>query len=230
MSLIEHEYADSDALVEAFSQRIASILEQAINDRGSAFIAVSGGSTPKPLFQALSNIELPWAKVNVTLADERWVDASDNDSNEKLVRENLLLNKAAAANFVSMTGRYKNAEDAVDEISQRLQDRGLPLDIIILGMGEDGHTASLFPCSKQIKEGLNLTRKQPVLATEPASAPHQRMSLSLATIIESRHVFLHITGDKKRSVLTTALSQHTATDKPIKAVCDNCSVNLIWAP
>lgn len=230
MSLVNHEYASSEALVVAFSQQIADILSRAIKVNGKALLAVSGGSTPKPLFKSLSNMDLPWEKVNITLADERWVKASDEASNEKLVRDNLLVNRAQSANFVSFTTADENAEYAVDEISARLDQAGLPIDILILGMGEDGHTASLFPCSAQIQDGLDLSRKKPVLATQPSTAPHQRMSLSLATIVASQHVFLHITGDKKRAVLEQALTQHTAIEKPIKAVCDNCTVNLIWAP
>lgn len=230
MTLAVQEHTDNEALVDAFSQQIASILKQVISKKGTASIAVSGGSTPKPLFAALSKIELPWTKVYVTLADDRWVDVNDDASNEKLVRENLLVNHASAANFVSLLTEDTNAEDAETEIAERVNAIQLPLDIVILGMGEDGHTASLFPCSAQIEEGLNLNRANPVLATQPSTAPHQRMSLSLATIIASPHVFLHITGDKKRSVLEQAITQHTAIEKPIKAVCDHCSVNLIWAP
>jgi 6-phosphogluconolactonase len=230
MTVENHEYANSEELVQAFSQQIAAILEQAISEKGTASLAVSGGSTPKPLFHALSNIKLPWAKVNITLVDERWVDANHEASNEKLVRENLLINCASAANFVPMTTDDNDAEDAVDKISARLNHIGLPIDVVILGMGEDGHTASLFPCSSQIQEGLSITRVKPVLATQPTTAPHQRMSFSLVTIIASKHVFLHITGLKKRQVFEQALSQHTAIEKPIKAVCDNRKVNLIWAP
>jgi len=230
MTLAIEEFADANALVEGFSQQIASILKQAISKKGSASIAVSGGSTPKPLFAALSKFDLPWSKVSITLADDRWVDILDDASNEKLVRENLLVNFAAAANFVSLKTSDADAQDAEAQISDRLNALHLPLDIIILGMGEDGHTASLFPCSAQIQEGLNLHRVKPVLATQPSTAPHQRMSLSLATIVASPHVFLHITGDSKRRVLEQALSQHTAIEKPIKAVCEHCSLNLVWAP
>jgi 6-phosphogluconolactonase len=230
MALVTHEYTDAKALVDAFSEKLAGIIKQAISLKGSASIAVSGGSTPKPLFQALSRIDLPWSKVNITLADERWVDNLDDASNEKLVRENLLVNHASSAHFISMTTRDENAENAVDEISARLSEMGLPLDVLILGMGEDGHTASLFPCSAQIEEGLNVARQTPVLATQPTTAPHQRMSLSLAEIIKSKHVFLHITGEKKRKVLEDAIANHTFIEKPIKAVCDSCTVNLVWAP
>jgi len=230
MPLQTHEYANSDALVDNFSKQIAELLTQAISEKGYATLAVSGGSTPKPLFQALSKIDLPWAQVKITLVDERWVDAAHPDSNEKLVRENLLVNHAEAASFMSMTTHDANAEDAVEKLSARLDDFGLPIDVLILGMGEDGHTASLFPCSQQIAEGLNLSRKLPLLATQPSTAPHQRMSLSLASIVSSQHVFLHIVGEKKRQILEQAISQHTALEKPIKAVSDNCTLNLVWAP
>lgn len=230
MPLNIHEYANSDVLVANFSQQIAALLEQAIATKGSASLAVSGGSTPKPLFKALSNIDLAWANINITLVDERWVDTQHRDSNEKLVRENLLVNFAKNANFVSITTADQNAEDAVDEIDLRLKEMGLPIDILILGMGEDGHTASLFPCSEQLQDGLNMRRQSAVLATQPTTAAHQRMSLSLASIVASKNVFLHIVGLKKREILEQALSNHTALEKPIKAVCDNCTVDLVWAP
>ncbi|MBT1449382.1 6-phosphogluconolactonase [Glaciecola sp. XM2] len=230
MSIVLDEYANSDALVSAFSHKLASILKQSISQKGSASIAVSGGSTPKPLFQALSQISLPWNKVYITLADDRWVDATHEASNEKLVKENLMINEASAANFVSLVTDDGDAKNAESTIAKRIQSIDFPLDIVILGMGEDGHTASLFPCSEQIQEGLNLQRKLPVIATQPTSAPHQRMSLSLASIVASPHIFLHITGDKKRAVLETALANHSAIEKPIKAVCDNSTVNLVWAP
>nr|WP_136249682.1 6-phosphogluconolactonase [Ningiella ruwaisensis] len=229
MALNKHEFQDNSTLVKAFSEQLAGIIKQAISEKGRASVAVSGGSTPKPLFEALASIDLPWSKVDITLADERWVDADHEASNEKLVRENLLVNHAASANFVSMTTSDTNATDAQGAIEKRLESL-LPLDILILGMGEDGHTASLFPCSEQIKTGLDLNYPHSVLATQPTTAPHQRMSLSLAEIVKSRNVFLHITGEKKREVLEQALQQHTALEKPIKAVCDNCTVNLVWAP
>ncbi|WP_395342690.1 6-phosphogluconolactonase [Ningiella sp. W23] len=230
MTVKLEQFDDNDSLLSAFSQQLASLLKQAINTKGFANIAVSGGSTPKPLFQALSKISLPWSKVNVTLADERWVDASHEASNERLVRENLLINEAAAANFVSLTTADENAEDAEAAISSRLAALNLPFDVIILGMGEDGHTASLFPCSAQLEEGFNLKRKELVIATEPTTAPHQRMSLTLASIIASNNVFLHITGEKKKKVFEDALANHSALEKPIKAVCDACELKLVWAP
>lgn len=229
MALSTTKFASREALNESFATEILALLQSAIDKKGKASIAVSGGSTPKALFETLSNCDFPWDKVSITLADERWVSASHNDSNEKLVNENLLVNKAAAATFVSLTTSDTDAVNAEEVISQRVDDLGEHIDVVILGMGEDGHTASLFPCSAQISEGLNLQRKLSAIATQPTTAPHQRMSLSLAKIIQSPNVFLHLTSDKKLAVLEDALANYTAIEKPIKAVCEHTNVKLMWA-
>jgi 6-phosphogluconolactonase len=230
MALVLHQFDTHNDLNQAFAKQIIDLLSDAIAKRGKASLAVSGGSTPKPLFMALSETDFAWDKVVVTLADERWVEASHADSNEKLVRENLLQNKASAATFVSLTSNDANAVDAEHEISARIDGMGEVLDVIILGMGEDGHTASLFPCSSQISEGLNVSRQLSAIATQPNTAPHQRMSMSLKKIISARQVFLHLTGPKKKAVLEDALANFTELEKPIKAVCNHANVDLMWAP
>lgn len=230
MSLIIHEFDTPDILTQDLAKRIIDLLEQAVNAKGKASLVVSGGSTPKPLFMLLSQSDFAWEKVTITLADERWVDATHQDSNEKLVRENLIKDKATAAKFVSLTTGAHNAQDAEAEISARIDAIDSQFDVLILGMGEDGHTASLFPCSEQISDGLDLTRELSAIATQPATAPHQRMSMSLAKIINAQQVFLHLTGAKKKAVLLDALANYTRFEKPIKAVCDETTVELMWAP
>jgi 6-phosphogluconolactonase len=230
MSLNIHEYDTPELLTQHFAGEIIDLLKNAIKIKGKASLVVSGGSTPKPLFMMLSQADLAWEKVNVTLADERWVDASHKDSNEKLVRDNLLTGNAASANFVSLTTEAKNAQNAEAEISQRIDAIDKQFDVLILGMGEDGHTASLFPCSEQISEGLDMSRHLSAIATQPTTAPHQRMSMSLAKIVNAKHVFLHLIGAKKKAVLLDALANYTNLEKPIKAVCDNRTVELMWAP
>lgn len=229
MALQVNEFVSKDALNQAFATEILNNLQSAIDTKGKASLVVSGGSTPKALFAQLSNSDFAWDKVSITLADERWVSAEHNDSNEKLVKENLLVNKAAAAKFISLTTAQANASDAEAEISERIDAIDDKFDVLILGMGEDGHTASLFPCSAQIQEGLNLDRALSAIATQPTTAPHQRMSMSLAKLIQSQHVYLHLTGDKKREVLNDALANHSALEKPIKAVCEQTNVTLMWA-
>ena len=230
MSLIIHEYDSPESLTKNFAEKIIELLEQAIKIKGKASLVVSGGSTPKPLFTFLSQTDFAWEKVSVTLADERWVDASHKDSNEKLVRDNFLINKATSAHFVSLTTDAENAQTAEAEISQRIDAIDNQFDVLILGMGEDGHTASLFPCSEEISEGLNMSRHLSAIATQPTTAPHQRMSMSLAKIVNAKNVFLHLTGAKKKAVLLDALANFTDLEKPIKAVCEQTTVELMWAP
>lgn len=230
MSLLVNQFSSADALNKVFAERIIEALTKAISSKGKASLAVSGGSTPKLLFLRLSATDLAWDKVTITLADERWVDANHNDSNEKLVRENLLQGKASAAAFVSLTTKDANASDAEVEISTRIDAIDDCIDVLILGMGEDGHTASLFPCSQQINDGLDLSRGLSAIATRPTTAPHQRMSMSLAKIIRAKHLFLHLTGAKKKAVLEDALANFSEVEKPIKAVCNHATVELMWAP
>lgn len=230
MSLQTTTFSSASELATVFSQRIADILKQAISERGKASLVVSGGSTPLPLFKALSIRSIDWSKVTITLADERWVANTDAASNEKLVRENLLQDKASKANFVPLKTAHENAEDAVQQLTATFNKVGLPFDVVILGMGEDGHTASLFPCSAQIEAGLDVNSPAMLIATQPTTAPHQRMSFTLRALVSSANVFIHLTGQKKRDVLLDALENYTDLEKPIKAVCDKTNVELMWAP
>ncbi len=228
--MIVHEFANPVELNDIFASKIIGLLGDAIELNGKATLAVSGGSTPKPLFETLSKIPFQWDKVHVCLVDERWVDCQHKDSNTRLVHNHLLINEAKRANFVDITSAHDDAFEAEEFASEQLDKMGGKLDVVILGMGEDGHTASLFPCSEQISAGLDLSRKLSAIATQPTTAPHQRMSMSLLTIIKAKHVFLHLVGQTKRSVLDDALLNYTAIEKPIKAVIDNTNVDLMWAP
>jgi 6-phosphogluconolactonase len=105
----------------------------------------------------------------------------------------------------------------------------MPFDVLILGMGEDGHTASLFPCSKELQAGLDLNSGKKYIAVQPTTAPHQRMSLTLPALLASSHIFLHLTGSAKQAVVAQALAS-TETQMPIKAVLDRANVQLMWAP
>jgi 6-phosphogluconolactonase len=209
------QFDNSSALNDDFAQRLIAILQQAIAERGAAYLVVSGGKTPQALFNALSQVDLAWDKVTVMLADDRWLDNTQPDSNERMVKATLLQHKAKAAHFVSLVTADKSAFDGETEVLARVST--LPtFDAVILGMGEDGHTASLFPCSAQIKAGL-ADPAPAVLAVEPKTAPYQRISLSLPRLLDSRHVFLHLVGSNKLAVLTTAMAATDALAMPIRA-------------
>ena len=210
-----NQFDDTTALNQDFAKRLADILRQAITERDAAYLVVSGGKTPQALFQTLSQTDLTWDKVTVLLADDRWLDANHSDSNERLVKASLLQHKAKAARFISLYANTSSAFDGVAQVLPRVA--ALPtFDAVILGMGEDGHTASLFPCSEQIQQGLMMDAPA-VLAVQPGSAPYQRLSLSLPRLLNSRHIFLHLVGANKLSVLDKAMADNDIYAMPIRA-------------
>ncbi|WP_158971538.1 6-phosphogluconolactonase [Paraglaciecola sp. L3A3] len=230
MALMKSLYTNTKQLNRSFAGNICRLLRAGIEENGRASLIVSGGKTPAELFTALSNANLEWDKVDISLADERWVDNSDEASNEKMLRAKLLVNNAASANFVPLKTQHANAEDAVQECTANLQSMHTPFDVVILGMGEDGHTASLFPCSEQIAAGLDLESENAYIAVQPTSAPNQRMSLTLPGLLNSKQIFLHLTGEGKKTVLETVMSGDDELAMPIRAVIKNAEVKLMWAP
>lgn len=210
-----NQFANTEALNQAFARQLTDILQQAITARGAAYLVVSGGKTPQALFTQLSQTDLAWDKVTVLLADDRWLDENQNDSNQRLVKATLLQHKASAAQFISLYADTASAFEGVSQVLPRIA--SLPtFDAVILGMGEDGHTASLFPCSEQIQLGLS-DDAPAVLAVQPTSAPYQRMSLSLQRLLNSRHVFLHLVGANKLTVLDKAMADNDIAAMPIRA-------------
>jgi 6-phosphogluconolactonase len=230
MALIQSLFRTTDALNQAFCRRISTLLKEGVEANGRASLIVSGGRTPAALFGALSKVPLAWDKVDISLADERWVTTSDDASNEKMVRAKLLINHAAAANFIGLKTAHDNAEDAVQTCTANFAEVARPFDVLILGMGEDGHTASLFPCSAQITQGLDLDSEQMFIAVQPTTAPNQRMSLTLSALLNSKHIFLHLTGHSKKDVLAQALAADDELTMPIRAVLNNTRVELMWTP
>ncbi|MCC5851680.1 MAG: 6-phosphogluconolactonase [Alkalimonas sp.] len=224
-----YRFEHSAALNADFAERLITILSEAVAERGHAFLAVSGGRTPQALFAQLANTELPWHKITITLADDRWLPADAKDSNERLVKSVLLQNKASQANFISLVTADAKAEQGADTIVQRLA--AVPtFDAVILGMGEDGHTASLFPCSKELAEGLSTTAD--ALAVNPTTAPYQRMSLSKQRLLNSRHLFLHLVGPGKLPVLNQAIAGDDVMQMPIRAFIQQPGVDIqvMFAP
>ncbi len=226
-----NKFASRTELDQQFAEQVAQLLTQAINEKGQASIAVSGGSTPKGFFQALSKKALEWSKVTITLADERWVDVNSVESNTRLVKEHLLQNNAAKAQFFELKVSSQLDEKTLAHLNAQADKTLLPFDVVILGMGEDGHTASLFPCSEQIERALSLDNQQKLMAITPKTAPHQRITFTLAALLTSSHIFLHICGDNKQQVLTQALANKDTLAMPVRAFLHHPSVliQVMWA-
>jgi len=226
-----NEFINREALDKQLATNVADILLKAISLRGKASIAVSGGSTPKGFFKALSQIELPWKNVTITLADERWVDINDDASNTKLVHENLLQNNAKQANFFHLKQGEALNDETLADLNLAAKALLLPLDVLILGMGEDGHTASLFPCSEQITTALSSKNTDAVMKVVPKTAPHQRITFTFAHLIQSHNIFLHVVGEGKKRVLAQANASKEISEMPIRAFLQNPDVNtqVYWA-
>lgn len=218
------QFANTDALNAAFASQLVTILEQAITERDAAYLVVSGGRTPQALFAKLASTPLAWDKVTISLADDRYLPPDAEHSNERLVRSTLMQNYAATARFISLYAPAADAYAAVSEISTRLA--GIPtFDAVILGMGEDGHTASLFPCCAELKAGM-ADDAPAVLATSPTTAPYQRITLSKARLLQSRQLFLHLVGSSKLTVLEQAQGATDEFAMPIRAFLHQTAVPM----
>ena len=231
-------FIDSDVLAESpqvlaerLAADVADSLRSAIDQRGRATLVVSGGSTPKPFFHALSALALDWSSVCVTLADERWVDIDHDDSNERFVRQHLLVDAAAAATFLSLKNPHASAHEGVEQCESALAQLPWPVDVLVLGMGADGHTASLFPQSPGLDAALAADNPRRCVAIDPPGFPIGRMSLTLAALLDSRHLLLHITGERKREVLADGLENSDTLALPVLALMRSEHRPCVyWAP
>ncbi|MDQ7733061.1 6-phosphogluconolactonase [Halomonas sp. SpR1] len=214
-------------LAEQLAEAVFQALYDDLSRQERVLLVVSGGSTPVPFFKALAGKSLPWERVDVTLADERWVDEQSSDSNAKLVREHLLQSEAAAATFIPLTSRATTPEEGVDEVAKQTESLTWPASVVILGMGGDGHTASLFPDSPELT--LALATEEPLVAVRTPSQPQPRITFSADRLHQARRHILHITGDDKRAVLAKALNGDDVRQLPIRAFL-TCPLAIYWAP
>jgi 6-phosphogluconolactonase len=219
-TLIEAEriFEAREALAEALAQDVADELARAIEAKGKAALAVSGGSTPKLFFEKLSEFDIAWSRVSVTLVDERQVPETSERSNARLVRQHLLRNKAAAAHFIPLHGN-PDAEKVP------------PFDVAVLGMGHDGHTASLFPGGDRLAEALDADSNETLIEMTAPGAGEARLTFTLPVINAAGRLALHIEGAEKKQVLKQALGDGPAEDMPVRAVLrSQAPVTLYWCP
>lgn len=209
--LMEHQAQSAADLARGLAAQLANSLLEAIEARGHALLAASGGKSPIALFEALRQLPLNWAKVSVILVDERCVAHDHADSNTALVRQHLLQDRAGAASFTPFFDTLPDPLDdaaldrLVTQANQRITKLDWPIDVAVLGMGEDGHTASLFPDAPGLEKALRSSG--PLAWVRPATAPHARLTLTLPALLASRELVLSIGGEAKRAVYREALRQ-----------------------
>ncbi len=224
--------ADSEALATTLTHEIATRLKETIDQLQSASLVVSGGSTPLPVFEKLSQEDLDWSAVTITLADERWVPYDSPDSNERFVREKLMVDKAADAKFVSLYREGATPEQALSVIDQAIANIAEPFSVVILGMGSDGHTASLFPETEGLDAAMALDSAHNVAVLRPSTVAQERISLTRAALLRSRYRYLHITGEQKKQVLEQAIAPNVSNPLPIAAFFEKHlpPISVYWSP
>lgn len=233
LNVTTHSFTDCRAQATALAERVAERLRSGLAERGHAVLAVSGGSTPKDFFDRLSHEKLDWARVQVTLVDERWVPDTDERSNARLVKSRLLQQAAAAAQFVPLYTGDATPEAGQGAASAHIDALPLPFDAVVLGMGDDGHTASFFPGGDHLAEALDPDGYARVLPMRAPGAGEPRITLTLPTLLETRALYLLVAGEKKRDLLADArLGLGEARHYPVRAVLtqQRVPVAVYWCP
>ena len=223
-------------MARTLALQLSERLTAAIHERGCASLIVSGGSTPRDLFGKLSQYELSWQYVTVSLSDERWVSPASEDSNENLVRRLLLKNEASIATFVPLKNHHGSPDTGEQECEAALAEIPSPFDVVILGMGDDGHTASLFPYADDLDAALDLNSGKQCKAIVPKElpehAPYARMTMTLPRLLESKHIILLFSGDAKWSLYEEAVAGDDVRQYPVRSVLKQSKtpVSVYWAP
>lgn len=230
MPISMHEFADGAALARGLAAFVGGRLRAAVTVRSAASLAVSGGRTPVRFFEALSDFDLPWDRITVTLVDERRVPPDAERSNERLVRAHLLQRAAAVAKFV---GLYRGGAD--EHVDRDLAEGALdavpwPLTVTVLGMGDDGHTASFFPDGDNLAACLDPAGARRVETLRAPAAVEPRLTLTLPALLSAQTIALHVEGAGKRAVLDRARQSGPESALPVRAVLARAPVEVFWCP
>lgn len=217
------EYPDREMLFLSLADRIAGQLAQHLRLHDGASLCVPGGTTPAPVFDILSGTDLDWPRVTVILNDERWVDDEHRRSNTRLLRHHLLRDKAATAGYVNLYTGDATPEDAAPMLSESVRGH-LPLTVLLLGMGADMHTASLFPDASETVRAL--APDAPLVMAVNSLRDEPRITLTAAALRGAIHSHLLITGSEKRAALERAQGLDP-TSAPIRAFLGDITVH--WA-
>ena len=217
-------YPDREMMMLGLANVIAGQLADFLRRDGKATLSVPGGTTPGPIFDTLSGVDLDWANVAVVLNDERWVPESSERSNTRLLRERLLRGRAAQARLVPLYAPAEQPEEMLEALADGLKPH-LPISVLLLGMGADMHTASLFPGADRLEEALSANAPS-LLPMRADAAGEPRITLTAPVLRGAFNIHILITGAEKRAALERAQTL-TPMEAPVRAVLDNATVH--WA-
>ena len=225
-------FADIESVSQSLATQLAGVLRAGIAARGLASLVVSGGKSPRRAFEILRAQELDWSRVCVALADERWVDPTDAASNEHLVREVLLKEHATPARFLGLKNAAPTPDLGAVSAWETFARVPRPFDAVVLGMGEDGHTASLFPGSPNLPSALNPAAVAGCVGMWSPTPPQARLSLNLTALLDTRRVIVFMTGESKWRTYIAACGQGPELAMPIRAVLRQARtpVDVMWSP
>jgi 6-phosphogluconolactonase len=222
-----HRFIDGDSAAAALAARIAIDLDAGIAARGAGVLAVSGGQTPKRLFEALSRVELDWSRVSVTLVDERCVPEASERSNARLVRKHLLHARAAAAQFVPLHRDGCFPDDEVARPSGQLLallEQGF--DAVVLGLGTDGHTASFFPGGDTLERAVDPLTPPSLVAMRAITAEEVRLTLTASALVRTRGLYLQMEDPHKLAIFEQATKDGPICELPIRVFLHHCALKL----
>lgn len=224
MSMEWKEYPDREMLALSLADQIASELAQQLRNNDTASLCVPGGTSPTLVFETLSGADIDWDRVTVFLGDERWVDGEHKRSNGRLLRRHLLRDRAAVANYIDLYTGANTPDEAAEALAEAIRPH-LPISVVLLGMGNDMHTASLFPGADRLAEGLAGDAPL-VLPIRAEGAEEPRVSLTRPALADAMNVHVLIMGPEKREALERAKTLDPI-QAPIRAFLDNATVH--WA-
>ncbi|MBI1395343.1 MAG: 6-phosphogluconolactonase [Betaproteobacteria bacterium] len=232
MTQIWHESPNRRELARELAGFVTDRIAQTLLTRDRAGLVVSGGRTPVQFFDELASRTLPWSRVVITLADERWVDETSDRSNARLVREHLLQGAATAACFVPLHVADVPHTAAREAVRSRVEQVPRPFSVVVLGVGEDGHTASFFPRATELAACLDGDTPSTVVPVVQPGTGEPRMTLTLPVLLDADALVLHFEGETKRDVVERALRPGPESELPARAVLTRakCPVHLFWSP
>jgi 6-phosphogluconolactonase len=225
-----HEFSTLKACEDALLNQLTGSIESLLSQNKAVKLALAGGNTPKGFYKKLSRVSLDWEKIAVTLTDERWVNVNDDASNERMLKQTLFQNKAKIAQFLGLKTPEQSPELGQPHTTSLLSDHFPQLDYVVLGMGEDGHFASIFPEMNNTRALLELEQTEKCLPALPEGQP-ARMSLTLSYLLTAQHIFLLVTGKAKKNIINQQLKPDALPTLPIHWLLQqtHCPVTIYWS-